>query len=137
MSSPRMGTTMRLGHTSMSPSVLRRKGSSQACTGLAVALDPRAFPKFSLNLIWGGFLQANSGQSPVSCRLPTELAVVQACSQPLCMRGQPSDADFDLLNAVNSCHKGCTEQALQEGLPRAILLWQQRDAPPMQVKQGC
>ena len=111
---------MRLGHTSMSPSVLRRKGSSQACTGLAVALDPRAFPKFSLNLIWGGFLQASNGQSPVSCCLPTKLSV-KACSQPLCMKEQPSDAEFHRLNAFNTCHQGCKGQAWRERRSRANL----------------
>lgn len=58
-SSGSMGTTMRLGQTTMLVSVSRMKGSSHSRMGLATRLPPNALPKSSLNRISGGFLHAH------------------------------------------------------------------------------
>ena len=52
-----MGTTRRLGHTSMLVSVSRMNGSSHSRIALAENDPPKAAPKSRLKCVSGGFLR--------------------------------------------------------------------------------
>ena len=57
-----MGTTRRLGHTSMLVSVSRMNGSSHSRIALAENDPPKAAPKSRLKCVSGGFLRLHESE---------------------------------------------------------------------------